>query len=315
MGGLMLRVVVVTGLVLAFPVVALAQSPVAEVEEANAFAQENFDLGDYEAARDHLIAAVAKLKRAGLSRDPVAAQTHALLGLAHARIGDDAAADKAFRAALAIDAAVVLPDAYSTDHARALFAKASVAATAAAKPAVVDCDALQGLAHELIGGSDAGAPVAITAHAGGELVGATIVAMYATEGAAEFTELTLARGKGCAFRGELPADAVQAGTIRYYIAAKNAAGKLLASKGRASSPFSIVVRAPADPGGSAATTVGEGGEAVEDEVPDELQPVRPSGPKRGGCAGCDVGAQQPRAPWLAFALGVTALAIRRRRRR
>ena len=73
----------------------------------------------------------------------------------------------------------------------------------------------------------------------------------------------------------------------------------------------IAVRAPA---AEAVAETGEGGEAVENEVPDAIDPGRPPGTRpRSGCAGCGVGDRGGSAPWLALATAFLLIGRRRRR--
>ena len=130
MGGRTFVVTMVTVLLLAAPGAAVADTA-ADVEKANAFAMENFDLGDHAAARDGLKSSLEKLDEAGMASSPLAAQTRALLGLAHAVLGDEAAAKDEFRAAVRIAPDVSLDDRYATDAARALLDEARSAHVAA----------------------------------------------------------------------------------------------------------------------------------------------------------------------------------------
>ncbi len=293
-----------TALLTAAPTAAFADTA-AEIEKANAFAMENFDLGDHAAARDQLKASVGKLDGAGMANSPLAAQTRALLGLVHSSLGDSAAATEQFTAAVRIAPDVTLDEKLATEAAVQLLEQARAAVVA---EHTVDCATLIGIVHERVEAADAATPNAIKAHAGAELGGALVLSYANGDGA--FTELALTKRSGCEYVGEIPADAVQAGTLEYFVVARNDAGKLMASGGSAASPFLIAVAAPADPGGSEATS-GEGGEAVEDEIPDAIQ--APKGPRKGGCAGCVTTGGDVDAGGVILLLGI-ALLLRRRRR-
>jgi len=275
----------------------------ADVEQANGFAMENFELGDQEAAREQLKVSVKQLGMAGMESSALAARTRTLLGVVHAALGDNAAASEQFTAAVRIAPDVAIDERYATGAAAQLLEQARAAVVS---ENTVDCAALIGIAHELVQTADAAMPITIKAHAGAEL-GGSLVLSYAN-GNGQYTELALTRRSGCEYVGVIPADAVQAGTLKYFVAAQNGAGKLLASRGAARSPFVIAVHAPADPGGSEATS--EGGEAVEDEIPDAIQ--APKGPRKGGCAGCVASGGDFNGSGALVLLGV-ALLLRRRR--
>ncbi len=288
-----------------------------DVDAANRLAMENYDLQDYAAARDALLASLAKLDRAGLADSPTAARTHVLLGVVYGvGLGDETVAVEHFAAALKIDDTIEVDPAYASDATAALLDKGR-AALAPPPPAKADCATLQGIAHTIVDRADEGTAVEIACQVGSSLRGADIVLAYQADGAADYTEVPMTARGECEYAASIPAEAIAGSTVRYYIHADRD-GKLLASKGRATAPFLLAVTASALPSaassdGSAAETHGAGGEAVEDEVPDEIRGPKPAN-GRSGCASC-AASDGGGAPWGPAMLVLAAAAVYRRKRR
>lgn len=298
MVGKLFWIVVVVTLAVAAPAPARADD--------TAFAMENYDLGDYAGAVAQLESALAKAPDAKAK-----ARVHMLLGGVYAAgLRDEGKAREQFTAALRLDPKAELDARFAGDE-RATALLADVRAVVAPAPEPVNCATLIGIAHDPVERGEAGVAIAVAAHVGGGLKDYPVTLFYrAGDGA--FAEAAMARGADCTVAGEIPADAVTGGELAYYIAARNADGKVVATKGTAAAPYFVRVARTDVPESTVVT--GEGGEAVEEEVPEELAgPRAPAAPRNGGCAGCRASTGGG-APAAAATVLLAVLAISRRRR-
>jgi hypothetical protein len=99
--------------------------------------------------------------------------------------------------------------------------------------------------------------------------------MVRPEGAIDFTEVRLARQSGCRYTGTIPAAAMHGSVLHYYVAAYDAANKVLASKGSSGAPNVLELGAA---GTAGATGAPDGGEPPGDsEDPIAAPRRRPGG--------------------------------------
>ena len=97
----------------------------------------------------------------------------------------------------------------------------------------VDCASVTGVQHTIVEEAKGGRPVAMQAAVGADVQPAKMVVMYRPRGATDFTEAKMTVTGECVYNGAIPADALSGDIVHYYIAAYNASGKLIASKGSA----------------------------------------------------------------------------------
>lgn len=217
-----------------------------EIEQKVTEAMENYDLLEYEEARKLLNAAVALGAKDKLDADPVMAKVYLRLGIVHfSGLRDAEAAKLAFVKAVEINRDIQLDKAYSTPEMAKLLAeaKAEVGGAKGAdepEPAFadgpeVDCRAVRGLEHTIIDSAPAGKSLRITVAVAGDIKPAKLAIMYRRRGAVDFTEAKMS-SNGCVYAGEIPANELSGDLLHYYVAAYNAKGKVIASKGSVGSP-------------------------------------------------------------------------------
>lgn len=277
---------------------------------------EYMDLGEYAAARDELQKGLKNLKTAGSAVRPIAAQTHAMLGVVHVLgFKNTKEATKHFEAAIKIQKDIALPKQADT-RSKIVFAKAyeTIHPT-------IDCNTLMGLYHQAVPLAQEGMTTVIEAKLDKLLVPGTIQVMYRGADGGAYQEALMSHAEGCTFRGEIPADKVNAPKIEYYLEARVKDGRPSARKGKSKEPFVVnvsfgpvadapapkVAAAPVEP---EAPTPEPATEPKVDEVEDLLL-TQPKEPRGSGCAGCSTGSQTAPTWWL---LGLVMLFLRRRRR-
>ena len=264
---------------LALPAVATAQSEKGkkDIQARTKKAMENFDMLEFEAARAGLDDALAAARKAGLEADPVAARVHLYIGIVEfAGNKDEGAAREAFAAAVAIDPKVQIDVAYKTDGMAELLESVRKSGGGKGKgkgkvPAEddlgldlgvgtgddqltsgdlsgVECDALDGIDHELVDQGKPGQDVEIVARVGDGLGASKVSLFYRAAGATKFTEVPMERGDGCDYEGAIPKAATKGESVHYYVAALDGKSSL-ASRGTASSPNIVELGGGAGGGG------------------------------------------------------------------
>jgi MYXO-CTERM domain-containing protein len=299
--------------------IASAQDAPANKAEARVLAKgrminEYIDLGEYDTARDNLEASLEQLKAAGSAMRPIAADTHALLGVVYI-LGykNTKKATEHFKAAIRINKKVTLPK-QANDRAKVVFGKAYEALYP-----TINCDTLVGMSHRPLALAQEGKPGVIEAKLDKLLLDSSLQLIYRGPGGDDFVEVPMKRTEGCTFRGEIPAEDMVAPKVEYYLEARLKDGRPSARRGKAKKPYVInvsfgpVADAP-EPEKSEETKQVEDDESVgkpDDEVEDLLL-TKPKEPKGSGCAGCSAG-REGGASWL-LALGVVFVLGSRRRR-
>jgi hypothetical protein len=242
----------------------------ADIEAKIKAAMENYDLLEYEEARKLLNQALTVAKKAKMESEPITARVHLSLGIVYfAGLGDAESAKLSFLNAVEIDPNVQIEKAYSTPEMSKLLEDARAEnpgggtdepkGPTGPAPLEVDCAAVTGMQHTLVEEAAGGADLTLQAALGADVQPAKVAIMYRPRGASEFNEAPMTLGSTCVYSGSVPASALAGDLVHYYIAAYNAAGKVIASKGSAGSPNIIEV--------SAATGGSGGSFGVDDEDP------------------------------------------------
>lgn len=267
-----------------------------DIEQKMTEAMENYDLLEYEEARKILNLALTIAKKAKMESDPVTARVHLRLGIVYfAGLNDPESAKLSFLNAAEIDKSITLDKAYSTPEMQKLLDEAKAEAggtgdTGGGEPDVggggpdvpaVDCAEVTGVQHAIIEEAKGGRPVPMTAAVGADVQPAKVAIMYRPRGATDFTEAKLTLSGECVYSGQIPADALGGDVVHYYIAAYNAGGKLIASKGSAGSPNIIEITGQ----------VGGGGGGDDDD-----NPLGGGGSTGGGGGNDDRGGGGPARP-------------------
>lgn len=236
-----------------------ANSRVAKkIKAKNVQAMENYDLLEFEDAKQLLNEAVSLAKKNKFNGSLVA-RTYLNLGIVYfAGLQDAESAKLAFIDAVQLDPKIAIDPVYRTDGMVKLLktTKKEFAGGGSAKrrpppeedtdddDADVDCDRLQGIEHNLVDEAEARRVRKITAFVGYELKAKKVTLFYRSQGKVKFTEAGMDRSKGCKFIGKIPGKALRGEALHYYISAFNKRGKKVASKGSSGSPNIIEVLKP-----------------------------------------------------------------------
>lgn len=224
--------------------------PRSEIAAKTRAAMASYDSMDYEAARRLLNQALAIAKKAHLDKDPIVARVYLDLGITQLAGSDQEAARVALLSAVQIDPRIAIDAAYKSPELVKLLDEAKAAA-GDAEPADADCRGVRGVRPVIeLGRPGAAQPIEVLI--GGDLAPARVAVMYRPEGAIDFTEVRLARQSGCRYTGTIPAAAMRGSVLHYYVAAYDAANKVLASKGSSGAPSVLELGVAAAPGATAA---------------------------------------------------------------
>lgn len=227
----------------------------ADIEKVAKAAMDNYDNFDVEQAKKQLEGAIGLAQKKGVESDPRMAKIHVYLAIVH--LGGESDADRA-RAALAeavkIDPDVTIPVLYRNDDLQTMLdeVKAELGGSESGSDAV-DCSAVEGLEHTLIDTTTAGTDLELTALLGADIEAAKVSLFYRLHGvpgaSPDFNELEMSASDSCVYKATIPGTEIASGVIHYYIAALDADGRELASKGGERTP-NIVEIEGADGGGS-----------------------------------------------------------------
>ncbi|MGH2901615.1 MAG: hypothetical protein ACRDMZ_23270, partial [Solirubrobacteraceae bacterium] len=186
-------------------------------------------------------------KKAHLDKDPIVARVYLDLGITQLAGSDQEAARVALLSAVQIDPRISIDAAYKSPELVKLLDEARAAA-GDAEPADADCRGVRGVRPVIeLGRPGAAQPIEVVV--GGDLAPARVAVMYRAEGAIDFTEVRLVRQSGCRYTGSIPAAAMRGSVLHYYVAAYDAANKVLASKGSSGAPNVLELGGGAPVGG------------------------------------------------------------------
>jgi tetratricopeptide (TPR) repeat protein len=239
----------------------------ADLSKTIDLALENFDLGDYSAAKAQLEGA---LENAGGDAATVA-RGHLVLGAVYYELGNEAGAKAAFGRALAADESVRPEPRYANAAVISIFD-----AVAEQRKAANSCEGIPAIAHDRGPRPKAGKPYELTCRAGDQLGEVSLVVFYRTANLGAYTKKAMDKTGDCTWTAQLPA--LDGEQLEYHFAALNESGRKLAGHGSQDSPNSLAIEA--------AVETPPTGKRAEDEVPDELGGRRPAEPRGKGCAGC-----------------------------
>jgi hypothetical protein len=217
---------------------------VKKIEDMNKKAMESFDALEFEAAKKQLGQALVEIKKLGLDKDKVAAQTHGRLALVYDALGDSDNALLEFIAALEIDPSWTIPKAYKTPQLDKIFAnaKSTVGTTGTPTPSGGDI-----LSHVPVEEAPQGKTLIITATTGSAKVKQVTLA-YRPEGKDSFTQVAMTQA-GDDWEGTVPAAQMRGGSVQYYLEAKGSGGKVLAASGSDDSPHIVSITGGKKPPG------------------------------------------------------------------
>lgn len=244
---------------------------VKKVEDMNRAAMEDYDLLEFESAKKQLNEALVLIKKNQLDKHPVAGRTHLNLGIVYGGgLGDPDTALLEFIAGLEIDPTLTLDPAYKTPELQKLYdqAKSTVggarsggkgAGASASETAGEGAEEVTGLSHVPIDEAAAGKPIQVKVKVGADVGAKQVVLYFRPQGEESFHPLVMRHLGGPEYAAQIPAAATRGDSVHYYVEAKNASGKAVASSGNAGSPNIVMLV-----GGSAA---GGGTDFGDDENP------------------------------------------------
>jgi hypothetical protein len=249
-----------------------------KIEGMNRIALEDYDLGDYAAAKKRLEEALVVAKEAKIEKHPILATTHLTLGaVIGVGLKDPAKGVAQIRLALQIDPKVTVPATIDTPDVQKLVEQARTAGPA--EPATPTGDKkvepaaptapdgpIRGIVHAPIDNAKEGEVIAISAFVGDELK-AKAVSLHFRKQGGEYVDIMMKKAGKQEFRAEIPAEATATDSIQYFIDVKNQKSKLVATKGNAGQPFTInVARTPKETEEGSAADDGEDDENPLEKV-------------------------------------------------
>jgi hypothetical protein len=246
-----MRALVVACLVLAAtaaPVAAQDARAVKRVDDLNRAAMEDYDLLELESAKKQLNDALALIKKSRLERHAVAARTHLNLGIVYgAGMGDLDTALLEFRAAIELDPRARLDPAYRSPELQRTFDQALAAVTGKGSPITPTTpgttESVPALRHTPVEETTAGSTVLVNARVGSDIADRVtqVVLRYRPSGSETFTPSPMRAAGGGLYEGQIPDVVTQGEAVQYFIEARAATGKVMASAGSVDSPHIISI--------------------------------------------------------------------------
>jgi hypothetical protein len=219
------------------------------VDDLNRGAMEDYDLLELDGAKKQLNEALALLKKARLDRSPAAAKTHMNLGIVYgAGLGDHDTALLEFVAALQIDPGAKLAPAYKSPALQKTFdqAKTTVGGKAAGggttEPTTPKAEPL--LRHTPVDEAPGGEPIILTVKVAAEIAdrASQVVARYRPAGTEQFQSINMRPAGAGEYQAAIPESATRADTLQYFIEARAATGKVLATTGSVDAPHIVTIQ-------------------------------------------------------------------------
>ncbi len=260
---------------------ALAQGKnrgVKEVESKSLQAMENFDLLEFEVAKQQLGEALALARKNKLDDEPILARVYLNLGIVEfAGLKNAEAAREAFAAAVAIDPAIEIGVAYRTAAMAELLRAVKKGRAGAGEPGPDDgseeCAVLGGVEHTPVDQGTGGERLAISVRVGDAVAAEKVSLFYRAAGAEKYVEVAMRRrGRGCTYQGAIPAAAMRGRSLHYYVAALSN-GQTMASKGSRASPNIVMLSGGAPAAEPAAEVSQEAGASRERPPPGEKKTI------------------------------------------
>lgn len=232
-----------------------------KIEALNLTAMEDYDIGEYEDSRKQLQKAVEIIKLSQLERHAVTVTTYLNLGIVHA--GGFKANDlaiTAWKTALEINPAAMLPA-----HKRVTAELTALFEQAKGKPKAPNADGevddpskpVTGMKHSPVDAAAEGMPIEIQVRVGKDVKAKKVVLSYRPLGAKDYQAVPMKQAAGV-YTAVIPADATAVDQIQYFVDARNAKAKVVASRGNAATPFVIAIARTKQ-------AAEEGAEETEDE--------------------------------------------------
>jgi len=227
---------------------------VGKIALLNRTAMEEYQNLNFDEAQRQLKEALELATKSGLSQHPIRARTYLNLGIVTlVGLRQRAEAIRDFRKALQIDPEIKLNRAYVSPDIREAFDEAVQGLTSQSS----DIPSEELLLHDPVSTGVRGQPITVAAFPKEELAMATLVLLYRPAGMLGYSEVRMQRKGSGAFDGTIPAEATGAAEVGYYIEARRADGKAIASRGSPERPFVIrlagsgIASPPPPPGGAA----------------------------------------------------------------
>jgi len=221
---------------------------VKRIENLTRVALEDYDLGDFDAAKKRLEGALAEIKVAKLETHPVAASANLYLGAVYAiGLKDSVKGLALVRTALSIDPKVVVPPVLKKPEVDKLIEQAKAPVEEKKAEPVVDGPVV-GIVHSPVDSAQEGTDIPVEAKIGADLKAKEVTLYFHAAGAEKWLTAPMKKAKGESYVVTIPAAATAVDALHYYIDVRNAKKKLVATKGNASTPFviSVVRIKPAD---------------------------------------------------------------------
>lgn len=212
---------------------------VGKIALLNRKAIEEYQNLDFDQAQKLLHDALDLAGKSGLNQHPIRARTYVTLGIVTlGGLKQRDAAIKLFRKALQIQPEIKLSRGLANPEIEAAFEEAI---SGLASEPREDLPPEKLLVHEPTQAAGQGQSIAIAATPDKDLAPGTLILGFRPQGAPAFVEVPMDRQAGGGFVGDIPATATAGDTVSYYIEARAADGKPLASRGSAASPFVVTL--------------------------------------------------------------------------
>jgi hypothetical protein len=252
---------------------------VKRVEGLNRAAMEDYDLLEFDSAKKQLADALALIKRHRLDKHAVAARTHMNLAIVYgAGLGDQDTALLELISALEIDPDLKLDAAYRSPALQKSYEQAR-ASVSGEDPAAPPAPTGPALTHAPVEEAPAGAAITISVRAGREVIDRVtqVTLRFRPAGSESFSSTPMRSAGGGEFRGIIPESATRGDTVHYFVEARAATGKIMASAGSVDAPNIVsLIRVQA---------------ARPDDPPDDENPLREEPARLGAVEGSGTGGE------------------------
>ncbi len=234
-----------------------------QIERLNKSAMEDYDLLEFESAKQSLLDANRLARNKGCHDDIIAAKTYVSLAVLYIQgFKDESRGKLMFRRALRIAPKVTLDRQLATPKLMRLFndVKDSMGLSTDSEDPGGDEPPIEkprpvtrpkepekpakGLEHKPIDEAPRKSPLEVKARVGDELGAARVVLFYKVAGMAEYAALPMQKVTEWTWKVEIPGNEVEGKMVYYYVEVRNKEGKPLAASGNAASPHIVMLTAP-----------------------------------------------------------------------